>query len=147
MGLLALQRYHTGVLQKQDPLPIGRYWIDVYGDSHVMLINKWLYDNNDTVKLENTEGYSSTDAAPEGGGFVLFSVGFPTAWGMSKDLGWPTVATPDIHSSKDTVQRPPEQSATDYWFGEGGKATWVPWAIGGTVIVVGLVAVAKLVRG
>lgn len=172
MGLLAQrQAYATGLLQKQDPLPPGRYWIDASGDANVASLNQWLEGNSPFVAVENAKtvgepSLSWNDAwwvlVPGGSGWVLAKAAskaakpsevyqewvlfrvhdVPVPWGLGPVLGYPTIATADVKEKSDTVQRPPEQSASDFWFGSEGKFPWAPYAIFAGLLV-GIVAVVR----
>lgn len=142
MGLLAQrQAYATGLLQKQDPLPPGRYWIDVFGDK-VQLFDQWLNVNSTFVAVEQSEGVAASGDWPEGE-WVLFRVhDVPVPWGMQTKLGWPTIADKNVKQKSDTAQRPPEQSPSDFWFGSEGKFPWAPYAIFAGLLV-GIVAMVR----
>lgn len=139
----ALQQYETGALVKTDPLPPGRYWIDIFGTEDVQTFTAWHAFNSAFVKIEKTEHYepNAEAGAPEGGDFVIFVVSEqPVAWGMAPKLGWPSTAGSNVQSAADTIQAPPPEP--NFWEqvdAEGKKrlAGWVPWAIGGTVLVLG----------
>lgn len=151
-------RWHrTGLLEKHDPLPVGRYWLDVY-DTQAW--DQWLNSHGKplvdadlginipaTVKLLKTSHYPADESnGYPPGDWVLFDVMAPTPWGYAKQLGWPNIADASIQGPEDTVQRPPpEQDILDKL--NEGKLGWVPWAVGGVVGVVGIVALAKLIRG
>jgi len=133
---------------KTDPLPPGRYWIDLYGDDKPAF-DMWYAYHAETVKIEKTEHYAKGGWDPLGinplvkekpeGDWIVFTVSEPTKWGMQKQIGYPNVAGPDIQSASDTIQRPaPEPSIFD-GIGGGQWPSWVPW-VAGAVIVVGGVA-------
>lgn len=136
-------------LVKTEPLPIGRYWIDIFGTDDVQTFTKWHAFNAEFVKIEKTEHYEANaeSGAPEGGDFVIFNVSQPVAWGLAPEIGWPSTAGTEVQSAKDTIDRPPPE--TPFWeeAGTGKIAGWVPWVVGGAVLVIGgglvLVAVKR----
>lgn len=140
MGLLASQNaYSTGKLEKADPLPKGRYWIDVFEYKQTYW-DKWVISAGLGVNVLNTESFEGdADYGGQTRNWYLFEIIFPVVWGIAPHLGWPTVAGKDILSSDDTVQKPLPEDVP-------GKYGWVKWAVGGTILVAGVFAVAKLVR-
>lgn len=162
MGAIA-QKVRTGLLEKADPLPPGRYWLDVYNtDVWAQWVNshaKPIVEPELGVSLPATVIIVKTAHFPAdeangypAGDWVLFDVVAPTPWGVAKDLGWPDIATPDIHGPEDTVQRPPPQTPGNFWFGSAAEGNpglipkWVPWAIGGVIVLVAGVTIVRLVR-
>jgi len=129
-------------LVKTEPLPVGRYWIDIFGTEDGQAFTKWQAFNSEFVKIEKTEHYEANAeaGAPEGGDFVIFTVSQPVAWGLASRIGWPSTAGAEVQTSQDTIQAPPPEP--NFWeqVGADGKlsvAGWVPWAIGGAVLVIG----------
>lgn len=107
--ILAVQG--LGVLQRANPLPAGRYWIDVFGDNRDKLA-RWFSTNRDTVDAQETESFDATSDFPARD-FYIFKVTAPTPWD-AVTFGFPTVAPATVTSSADTVQRPPpEKSGAD----------------------------------
>lgn len=160
MGIIAQRVYTTGMLEKRDPLPLGRYWLDVYDfdtwnewlaahgkplivpDLGINVPQSVIVDKTTDIPADEANGY------PEGSWVLFRVVDHPTPWGndMAKKLGWPDIAGPEIQGIEDTVQRPPpEANPLDNL--TASKLGWIPWVVGGGVAVVGLVALAKLVRG
>lgn len=133
MGLLA--GYRTGAsaagqIEKRDPLPVGRYWIDVFGKDYGVFLD-WTIAHKATVTVVKTEQYDTTSDwnlfdDREAGAWFLFEVSAPTSWGIASDVGWPNTAPSNIQSSQDTIQSPPlPKNILD----DGGDAIpkWVPW--------------------
>lgn len=88
----------TGAVQRANPLPAGRYWVDVFApDSDAF--NGWLSTNRLTVTVRQTEHYDSAPARD----WYLFEVKAPTPWAGP---GLPTIADASVTSSSDTVQKP-----------------------------------------
>lgn len=146
MGLLARDIY-TGELERQDPVPVGRYWVDVFDVGvRKQTWDNWLESKNldkQRVRLLNHEHFddSWTDWNDSDRDWYLFEVLEPVSWGIQKEVGWPTIAGPEVQTSDDTVSKPdPVAEAESEW-------QWVKYAAFGLVGVVGLVAVAKIVRG
>lgn len=93
-------------VETQNPLPAGRYWIDV---------------SKDPVPLGTFQGFLSafkefihvgvTEDDPEFS-FFIFTTSKPLVW--PQGIGYPTIAGPEVKSRADTVQRPdPEKDVTD----------------------------------
>lgn len=92
-------------LERRNPLPVGSYWIDVFGDK-VPLFDGWLTAMHPIgVKTEVTEQFPATDDFPART-WYKFSVSQPIAPWDAKTFGFPTIADASIQSSSDTVQRP-----------------------------------------
>src|ERR1044071_7814320 len=109
MGLIAQQMYATGSLVKADPLPPGRYWIDIF-EKDVDAWVAWNAAHVQTVQVEKTEFFegdktwqylgwvypwvpgSGNMAAVPDRAFVIFTVSAPTAWGIADRVGWPSEA-------------------------------------------------------
>lgn len=88
-------------LEKRNPLPIGRYWIDIL-NSKVEEFSGFLEGHKSTIHVEVTEG----DSSEEGGTtFYLFNTSAPFTW-LPVNFGYPTIAGPEIKSKADTTQRP-----------------------------------------
>lgn len=117
----------AGKVVRQNPLPPGRYWIDVFPDGLPSWIG-WSGGNLATVSIEKTEVYEGTSLLVQGLGwiypwvptptnpdkvqqpdraFVIFSVTAPTMWTISETNGWPAPAPKGVvETSDDTVQKP-----------------------------------------
>lgn len=92
-----------GTLMRDNPLPIGRYWIDVFGDNRDKLA-LWFRQNRDTVDALTTESFDKNPGGPARD-FYIFRVKAPTTF-EAVTFGFPTVAGSNVQSSDDTVQRP-----------------------------------------
>lgn len=141
----------TGELQKADPLPPGRYWIDVFEDK-LAVFQAWFLTTPGVV-MENQEKFEPEGTYPART-WYLFEVKKPAPWGLATKLGWPTIATADVRTSDDTVQKP--DPSTIPVFPTGGPDIFPDWkdvspgwkvaVIGGVVLLVA-VAASYAVRG
>lgn len=134
---LVLVQHDTGVLERRNPLPAGRYWKDIF-EADAEAFRAWLKDHGDTVKVRTTETITGEPSRD----WYLFEVTAPTMW---DGPGYPDVATTAVQTSADTVQRPdPEKDPLDKLDATDplgfGKA--VPWIIAG-VAAVAAIAVLK----
>lgn len=113
--------------EKRQPLPPGRYWIDVIGPEKVArfvsLLNAGATIGAVTVEDTTTWSPNLLEGIVGGGApqaWFLFSVNFQDFQGRkvaglefdTKEFGFPTIATDDIHSKDDTVQKPPDPTDT-----------------------------------
>jgi hypothetical protein len=95
-------------VERRNPLPVGRYWIDLFGDKR-QVFTDWQRQNRDTVKVRETEDHP--DESPPHT-FFIFEVLGPDASGQlgaphfPDELGFPNIATADIQSEQDTVSKP-----------------------------------------
>lgn len=105
-------------IQRADPIPPGRYWIDALGTTALQQFDKWRDDHKATVTVEKLEAGKATDDPMEWGahpgvdsGFYIFQVLNPTPrWpNVSKGLGLPNVAPASVQQKSDTIQRPPPE--------------------------------------
>lgn len=97
-------------LERRNPLPAGRYWQDFFGKQRQFFIN-WREQAKPHVKVLSTEAHEATDQS-EPRDWVLFETDAPLPWDAAQ-LGFPTIAGPQVQSSSDTVQRPdPEPTPT-----------------------------------
>lgn len=156
MGYLATVGQHrTGEINrevKDDPLPVGVYWIDVFDDSQntadIATFHDWLALNETTVRLIREEHYNASadwnifETEPHRI-WALFEVTAPTLWGQGPSLGFPSEGRADMVSG-DTIQKPdPPKTIFDDEF---EWPAWTGWAVGGGVVVLGLVALVALRR-
>lgn len=92
---------HVGKLERRQPLPPGRYWVDVFGDKRAQF-SFWLETSPGVMIL-------ATESFPANGGperdWYLFKTTMPVAWD-ALNFGYPTIADETITSSDDTVQKP-----------------------------------------
>jgi hypothetical protein len=94
-------------MMRTNPLPIGDYWVDVFAKDWTTF-RAWLEKNKATLQVKSTESTSVDGTEKDAQGdpardWYLFHVSAPTKW---EGPGYPTIATPDVKSSADTVQRP-----------------------------------------
>lgn len=151
MGAIAQRvRARTAALVRTEPLPVGRYWIDVFVEpfANRSIWDVWLQNAlmTDSVHVEVTE-HRPADSGGPARDFFIFRVKKPLGWMIAEYVGWPNTAPSGIKSSDDTVQKPPPEPGLLDTLRKDGLPGWVPWAVGGTIAVVGLVALSKLVRG
>lgn len=97
-------------IERERPLPVGRYWIDVFASRRVA----WEAWRNFAVPtyavVEHTESFPST-GDNESREFVIFRVLTPVVWPDSEMRIGVNVAPNTIRSSSDTVQRPESEPA------------------------------------
>lgn len=92
----------VGAMERANPLPIGRYWVDVF-EKDWAAFHGWLAAQRSGVKVSSTESFEAIDGNPARE-WYLFDVVSPVRW---EGPGFPTVATKAIKSSADTADRPP----------------------------------------
>ena len=101
-------------LEKREPLPVGRYWVDAFGDDAVDALTAWTARNAGNINVEQEQrspGEAGPFTNPVPSMFLLWEVKKPTPWGLK--FSWPTRAGADVKSQTDTVQRPePEHIPT-----------------------------------
>lgn len=101
-------------LERRQPLPPGRYWINVIGKPHELLFQGWALAFRDHVRFEKDE------LTPEIGPPVpmpgapivrpqvhwyLFTTDTPLVW-LGPSLGFPNIAGPEVQKMDDTIQAP-----------------------------------------
>lgn len=88
-------------LERQNPLPLGRYWVDVFEEDWPRF-DAWLELNKHFVTVHAVENHDDEDPERR---WYLFSVTAPflVAW---LGPGLPTIADTSIQSSEDTVEKP-----------------------------------------
>ena len=112
-------------VERANPLPRGRYWVNASGDAAIDQLDKWMADNNATVhpvKSEFDPGAPGPFTNPVPVQWVLFDVMEPTTW---NGPGLPEIATVNVQSQADTVQRPEpwtwggaaQEQASEWFFG------------------------------
>ncbi len=105
------RRTRVGVLERRNPVPTGRYWISVIGNPAIDKLDAWLVEHKDSVRLTASEfdpGEAGAFANPVPQQFVIFQLLKPTP--LNGLPVYPNVATPDVQTLADTVQRPePEE--------------------------------------
>jgi len=118
-------------LERRSPLPKGRYWADMFVQpdfDQVAAMNEWLTANRGVVRLESSQSF---DSDPPRTWYLFEVTGGPGGTFLPEwvGIGFPTIATADVHSSDDTVQKPDP---------EGGPA----WGFGLILVGAGLLALA-----
>jgi hypothetical protein len=92
-------------LERRNPLPVGSYWIDVFGDK-ITLFDGWRAAFSPIgVKTRVTESFPATDTQPARTWYKFEVTSIEAPWD-AKTFGFPTIADSSIQSSADTVQRP-----------------------------------------
>lgn len=89
-------------MMRDNPLPIGKYWVDVF-EKDSGAFRAWLANNQSGITVEKTENFLPRGDYP-GRTWYLFQVTSPTPW---LGPGFPTIADDGVHTSPDTVDRPP----------------------------------------
>lgn len=94
-------------LVRTQPLPAGRYWIDVRG-AQLDAWMAWIAANPGTVTVEHAQPVEVQpfDGPAIGITFFIFSTSRPLQFDQ-KTFGFPSSAGPDVHNAADTAQRPP----------------------------------------
>lgn len=93
----------VGKMQRENPLPAGRYWVDVF-EADQPAFRLWLESHSGPVKVVSTESHPADGGGPARD-WYLFEVAEPVPW---EGPGFPTIAT-NVTSSDDTVQKPPPE--------------------------------------
>lgn len=125
-----------GTLMRQNPLPAGRYWIDVFGDNRDKM-SSWVTTQVGAVKVQDTESFDETSDFPARD-FYIFQVVSPAPWD-AVTFGYPTLADSAVQSSDDTVQKPTVESTSDILQGAADTVTkiafWSAVVIGGVLVL------------
>jgi len=140
-------------LERRNPLPVGSYWIDVFGEK-IPKFNGWLAAFGPVgVHTDATETFDATDDFPPRV-WYKFSVSQPIAPWDAVTFGFPTIADASIKSSADTVQRPDLPAdplvRLGEWINEletsigGSLGKVVPYAIIGGVAYAGYLLLAGM---
>lgn len=125
----------VGKLQRQNPLPPGRYWIDVF-EKDAAAFRAWL-ERSPGVRVQTTQHFDESPARD----WYLFDVTAPTSW---EGPGLPTIATADVKSSEDTVQRPPPPpSVADQMLGAWTSSLSTGKTLAGVALLVVAVVALK----
>jgi hypothetical protein len=109
-------------LERRDPLPPGRYWIDTF-DEKIDVFESWASSSGAVVdQREQFAGPRSSTSLPEKKGvWFLFHTSSPASF-PQKDLGFPTIADSNVKTKADTVQRPETPTAfgmlSDFFSGD-----------------------------
>jgi hypothetical protein len=92
---------------RKNPLPAGRYWIDIPRGSQDIW-DLWLKKNADVVHVEKKESDSWLKTSITN---YIFTVDEPTIW--PRGVGFPNTAGAEVKKKADVVQRPPPPTAAD----------------------------------
>jgi len=134
--VIALNPGNLGALERHNPVPPGKYWVDVFEQDSPTFYD-WLAANRGSVRVESTESFPSNEGGPARE-WYLFTVSAPVQW---NGPGFPTIAGPAVTSSTDTTQRPdPEKDPLDKlddWMNKKGGANYVV-AAGAVAVVVAI---------
>ena len=98
---------------RENPLPVGRYWLDLIGDSKRVSFEGGVKGLNEAhpglVHVISTAHHNAgEDGNEQPRDWVLFATTAPAIWDFEA-IGTPTVAAPSVMSEGDTVQRPPPE--------------------------------------
>lgn len=107
------RRAVVGVLERRDPLPPARYWVDAVGDDAVGTITAWLLRHADTIRLHRTEPGSAYDPVNRRNvatKWVLFDVVQPTERWRGPP-GYPNLASTKVKTAADVLLSPKEVAA------------------------------------
>lgn len=91
-------------IERKNPLPIGHYWIDLFGPNILKAGSDWMKK----VAVRTTEEFDGDIKRA----WILFDVKTPIPWD-AVTYGFPTIAAPNITTSDDTVQKPPSEHVPD----------------------------------
>lgn len=119
------------------PLPAGRYWADIFPQNRIAF-DAWVNVAGaaGAIHGEVSEHFDARDGAPEHD-FVIFTTNRELVW-PDADMGFaPNVAGPDVHSSEDTVQKPPPTPSAADQLSAGLESV-------GKAVVLGVAAVAAV---
>jgi len=141
---------HAGALERRNPLPVGRYWIDIFDDGKSAW-DAWLATANiatdpttysgpsDRVQVIKEEYYPPFVGSDEneypGRYWMLFKVVQPTPWTIANKVGWPNTAPTNINTSDDTVQKPDPNDARTDWLPDVSPLGKIAIAGGGILVV------------
>lgn len=108
-------------IQRKNPLPIGRYWVDIVATQSYpgiqLYFYSWLRQNREAVNVVQKEHFGALWNALERD-WYLFDVTKPVKWDTTKGFGLPTIvqlgANPTIVvKPEDTVQKPDPEGPMD----------------------------------
>lgn len=103
-------------LQRQNPLPIGRYWVDVFDSNArrgagILDFSAWIARNADKIVVENTHDYTPLKTGAKGRWYLFSVVADGAKWDTA--FGYPTITqseshpnAPKIEKQEDTGKRP-----------------------------------------
>ncbi len=97
-------------LERRNPVPPGRYWLDVFGDNRSLFMQWLKAANSDSAGnfVDNVVPVKYEQYPDEGAGrdWHLLEVKRPVAWNAVL-FGYPTIAGGNVHTSEDTIIAPP----------------------------------------
>lgn len=138
-----VKRIHAGMLERHNPLPPGRYWIDIFESGQQAWVFWTMYANVNLkiLKMEHYEG--DVSAGYESRDWILFETTAPLTWDteLAKKIGWPNIAGKNVNTSDDTVQKPEAEGLFPKDWTPGLKL-----AVGGGAILAVAVLVGYSVR-
>jgi hypothetical protein len=127
----------TGAIERRNPLPVGKYWVDVF-EKDGPNFEHWVTKNKGSVFIRATEHFDSDPVR----NWYRFETTAPVLW---EGPGLPTILEPGVTTSSDTAVRPdPPASAVDQAQSllEGGaSAVWgtfgkgLAWVLGGAIVL------------
>lgn len=134
-------------LQRTNPIPPGRYWLDLIGDSERVRWEGAVQGLNAAHPgILHVEGTTHHNAGEDGNAvprdWVLFKVTAPMVWDFT--IGTPTVAAASVTSEADTVQRPAPEPDLSTRIETALKSSQqavqtIAWVVGGAILLGGLV--------
>jgi hypothetical protein len=131
-------------LERSDPIPPGRYWVDVMRNDDRKPFADWLAANKSTVRVLAREDRGKNTAYPSFswldphvyGLWVLFEVTSPTKrWPVSIKIGFPNRAGA-AKSRADTVTKAPTKDVLKYWSDKTGDILTTPGGAMGALVLV-----------
>lgn len=106
-------------VERRNPLPVGRYWIDVI-DTRArpglrLRFAEWLGANRGNVRVVRREQFGGLlTGAPRD--WYLFEVTTPATWPSTAGFGFPSIArsdtapsAPEVTTAADTAKLPPPE--------------------------------------
>lgn len=146
---LQLASFSIGALERKSPLPVGRYWQDIF-EKQARDWSEWVLPKLEagTVKIVREEFFRADplrsgewlpDVLRPGTGEIrerswfLFDVLSPVDWPATK-LGFPTIATPDVKTSADTAINPPGPTPLEE-IGDAVKGVTTPLIVLGSLFL------------
>ena len=124
------------MLERRRPLPVGRYWADVFPQNRPAW-SAWIdmQTKSGNARIESTSHDEGSGGAPEHD-WVLWTTSVETIW-PDDVMGFaPNVAGAEVTQSSDTVQRPDPEKPTSDKIGETLKDIVMGGAlfIGGAIL-------------
>jgi hypothetical protein len=113
-------------LERRNPLPVGRYWLDVWAKDAQAWAD-FVRANAAALKTERTEHFEENAGGPARD-FVIFKTSAPVPWNAK--FGFPTIAPSSVQGSGDTVDKLPPETGPE-----------LPTLLGGAGVVAGTLAI------